>query len=118
MINIVVSIVLIVLIIILMKYQKEKFEDLKYKKDILMLQKILEKLKDIKKQTYLTSKSTNAGVSQNQGTDSTSKHSVILENADGSDTEHSVIDSLIYKRALLNSVKIEESLNELFRKLS
>ena len=42
----------------------------------------------------------------------------MIENADGSDTEHSIIDSLIYKRALEDSVKIEKKLNELFRKLS
>ena len=117
MINIVVSIVLIVLIIILMKYQKEKFEDLKYKKDILMLQKMLKKLKELKKKRPLTLTSEDGEALKN-GKGELYELSTMIENADGSDTEHSVIDSLIYKRALLNSVKIEESLNELFRKLS
>ena len=47
MINIVISLVLIVLIIILIQYQKEKFEVTDYNEDIIMLQGMLKKLKDL-----------------------------------------------------------------------
>lgn len=95
MINIVISLVLIVLIIILIQYQKEKFEVTDYNEDIIMLQGMLKKLKDLKGEIPIT-----------------------FKNADSSEYKHSLIDDLVYKRALLDSVEIEKELNKLFIKLS
>lgn len=95
MINIVISLVLIILIIILIQYQKEKFEVTDYNKDIIMLQEMLKKLKDLKGEIPIT-----------------------LKNADGSEFKNSLIDDLVNKQALIDSVKIEKELKRLFRKLS
>ena len=92
MINIIISVVILLLIILYLSYNKEKFISLYYEEHIEYLKEKIKELNTLKKYNF--------------------------KNVDGSDTSHTLLDNLIYKRALLDSTQIEKKLNEIYQKIS
>ena len=93
MINIIIPIVILFLIIFYLYYNKEKFISLTHEEHIGFLQTKIKELQELKKKFN-------------------------VKNIDGSNTPHTLLDSLIYKKALLDSIKIEEQLNKMYQRLS
>ena len=93
MINIIISVVILLLIILYLSYNKEKFISSTHEEHIEYLKEKIKELNELKKKYN-------------------------FKNVDGSDSPHTLLDNLIYKRALLDSTKIEKKLNEIYQKIS
>jgi hypothetical protein len=93
MINIIILIVILFLIIFYLHYNKEQFISSTHTQHIEFLKQKLEELKELKDKFN-------------------------VKNKDGTNSSHTLLDNLIYKQALLDSIRIEEQLNRMYMWLS
>ena len=89
MINII-PVVILFLIIFYLNYNKEKFTNSTPHENIEYLKEKLTQLKEYKKLYN-------------------------FKNVDGTNASHTLLDNLMYKQALLDSIDIEKKLNEMYR---